>query len=208
MNRAPREVLLDAVVRLVASDGLDGATVRRVAREAAVSIGMVQHHFPTKDAMVLAAMESVSSSVVGRARAASDGPGDPGETLRSLAGELVPLDNVRGGEGRVWLAFVARAAVVPELRAVHARYWQELEDVLTRLLAAHRHGEDTGATVPADRDGSGPERADARLLLAVLDGLAVGGLVESQRLSPGNIRRVLDPFLDVLLTPERRSGGH
>lgn len=187
MSNASRTHVVDTVVRLVAAHGVEAATVRRVAAEAGVSIGMVQHHFPTKDAMLRAAMEAAGASFRARAQRACAGLG-AAPALRALARELLPLDAARGDEGRVWLAFVARAAVDPVVRAAHAEGWQQLEDHLTGLLAAHR-----------GRDEAGVDRDDARLLLAVLDGLAVGGLVEHARLAPERIVAVVDAHLDAVL---------
>ena len=36
--------------------------MRKVATRAGVSIGAVQHHYPTKDAMLIAAMDAVSAA--------------------------------------------------------------------------------------------------------------------------------------------------
>jgi len=50
----------EVVARLVADEGLEAVSVRTVAAEARVSIGTVQHYFPTKDAMLLHAQAQVT----------------------------------------------------------------------------------------------------------------------------------------------------
>ncbi|GAA2998620.1 helix-turn-helix domain-containing protein [Streptosporangium longisporum] len=47
----PRERIRDAALRQFALLGFKGATVRGIAADAGVSPGLVQHHFPTKDAL-------------------------------------------------------------------------------------------------------------------------------------------------------------
>ena len=48
---------------VLVAEGFEGVSVRKVAARAGVSIGAVQHHFPTKDAMLAAAMERASAAV-------------------------------------------------------------------------------------------------------------------------------------------------
>src|SRR5690625_7964746 len=49
------QLVLDGAVRVLVRDGLDGLSVRRVATEAKFSIGAVQHHFSTKEALLVVA---------------------------------------------------------------------------------------------------------------------------------------------------------
>ena len=133
----PRARLDAAVTALVAEEGVAGVSVRKVAARAGVSIGMVQHHHPTKRAMLAAASEAVSRSFAARAEAAVEGL-PPREALRELCRQLLPLDAARAAEGRVWLAFVAAAVVDDDLAARHTEGWQEVEDLLAGLVARCR----------------------------------------------------------------------
>ncbi|MER7577834.1 TetR family transcriptional regulator [Streptomyces sp. NPDC126514] len=48
-NAAPaRRRIVDAVVRIIGQDGIAALTNRRIAREAAVSLGSITYHFPTQ----------------------------------------------------------------------------------------------------------------------------------------------------------------
>jgi AcrR family transcriptional regulator len=51
-------VLRSARARFVA-DGVEGASLRRIAKDAKTSIGMVYYYYPTKDALFLAVVEDV-----------------------------------------------------------------------------------------------------------------------------------------------------
>jgi AcrR family transcriptional regulator len=74
---ALREELLDACVRLVASEGIGAVSLRRVAREAGVSPGAPYHHFPDRAAL-LAAISTRGFERLGEslrtARSAESGP--------------------------------------------------------------------------------------------------------------------------------------
>lgn len=59
-TRAMRSRLLEATVELLAERGWSGTTTTLVSKRAGVSRGAQLHHFPTKDALVLAAVEHLS----------------------------------------------------------------------------------------------------------------------------------------------------
>lgn len=69
-----RARLLEAARRVVVAQGLSGATVSEIAREAGISAGFVHYYFGGKDALLLAARETISEEVRA-AGAAFDAPG-------------------------------------------------------------------------------------------------------------------------------------
>ena len=183
-----RQAITEAAVHLVATHGLEGASVRKVAAQAGVSAGLVQHHFPTKQALLLAAMHQVDAAVQQRLEPLGNDGHSAAEHLRALALELIPLDETRTTEARVWLAFVAAAPANPAIAQTHAATWQELADAFTRLLT-HHHGRDR------------PEVDRATLLLAGLDGLAVTALAEPQRLPPARLLTLAEHLVEQALSP-------
>lgn len=186
MTSSPSVALLDTVAKLIVRDGLDAVSVRRVATAAGVSIGGVQHHFPTKDAMLLAAMDRVVAESTGQLERIVTGQ-PPAEALRSSVHLLAGL-GPGGRDGTVlWLAFVARACSDATIAARHARQWAQAEALFADLLTA------AGAT--------GGARDRAAELLALVDGIAVALALEPARLPPERARRLLDAAVDRLLSP-------
>jgi TetR/AcrR family transcriptional regulator, regulator of biofilm formation and stress response len=61
--------LLEATLRIIGRNGLDGVTHRAVAAEAGMSVGAVTHHFATRDILVDAALQYALSRELGRLRA-------------------------------------------------------------------------------------------------------------------------------------------
>jgi TetR/AcrR family transcriptional repressor of bet genes len=161
------ERMADAVLRALVADGFEGVSVRRVAALAGVSIGAVQHHFPTRDAMLGAAMDLSADRF--RARLAERiSPDMPAaEHLAELAAALISADD--RDISVTWLLRLARAAVDESTAARHRADWLAIEDVLRRTIAA---------AAPALDD-----RAAAVELLALLDGLACSVAVEPDRVS-------------------------
>lgn len=119
-HEARRSRLSEVVCDLVAERGLEAVSVRTVASAAGVSIGAVQHYFPTKDAMLLAAHEHANAEVSARAEAAAADAASPREALRAILLSLLPGDDASRRIIRVFIAFETRALSSPEL-AEHAR---------------------------------------------------------------------------------------
>ena len=75
-SRATRQRLLDAAIDSLVDRGWKHSTVAEVAERAGVSRGAAQHHFPTREALMTAAVEHIT---VQRGAAISD------DTARELA---------------------------------------------------------------------------------------------------------------------------
>src|SRR5690606_3166233 len=66
MSHDAKEKIVTAMIELISEQGFEGLSVRGVASRASVSIGAVQHHFPTKVRMLEAAMTAVASRAAQR----------------------------------------------------------------------------------------------------------------------------------------------
>ena len=188
----PSDRLLDCVLDLLVGEGYEGISIRRVATAAGVSIGAVQHHFATKDALLAAAMDRVSQQFQERLeRRIAPGAG-PAEWLRAVADELVSTGEERRPASVIWLVRMARAAVHEPTAEVHRREWQQVEDLLAQLVAAARP--DLAEQVVRD---------EATVLLALLDGLAGAVAVEPGRVPAERAEALVARHLDALLDPAR-----
>lgn len=58
-RRSTRENLKDAAIRLGVRDGIDGASIRTIAREVGITEGAVYKHFTNKDELIRAAYTGV-----------------------------------------------------------------------------------------------------------------------------------------------------
>jgi AcrR family transcriptional regulator len=159
---ARRRELADAACRVIARNGLGGTTLAHVAEESGWSIGSIRHYFPNKDELVASALWRVGERVDDRIRRRTAG-GMTLNELRIAATELLPLDADRREEALVHLAFIAQAAVVPELAEAAEGAAQRLQEP---LAARFTHAIQTGE-LPAHLDA---EHEAARLRV-LLDGL-------------------------------------
>lgn len=180
-----RDALAATVSAVVAQQGLEAVTVRRIAQDSGIAIGTVQYYFPTKDAMIAAAFARVVERTRDRLRQIDTSAG-PRVTMQIALGQLLPLDEQRRDEARVNLAFAARATVSAELQARQLDLLQGIHSELETVLL-----EVTG-------DGS-RSRSDARILLAGVDGLAQHAVSAPGLLSTTELEAGRDRLIDALL---------
>ncbi len=181
-----RQRLLDALVVITAERGLDQASIREVAAEAGVSIGTVQYYCRSKDEMLQMAFEYVIERIIARASAVEQ-TGVVGCVLRRGLLELLPLDELRGVESRVYLAFAARAAVSPQLAQVQHSLLGQMRAACARAFALAR---DRGEAVA----GLDPDMAAAGTA-AMVDGLLLHLLTDPTGLPADTAIAVLDAHL-------------
>ena len=67
---ARRKTLIEATIECLKRYGHDGLSIRKISAQAEVSIGLINHHFPTKDALVAEAYRSFNNELVGSLRQA------------------------------------------------------------------------------------------------------------------------------------------
>ena len=83
-NSAARERLLDTAARIFYAEGINTVGVSRIVDEARVTLATFYRHFPSKQDLVLAYLQSVHDDFVGRAAAAEETAEDPSDVLRSI----------------------------------------------------------------------------------------------------------------------------
>jgi AcrR family transcriptional regulator len=189
---ARRRELADAACRVIARNGLGGTTLAHVADEAGWSIGSIRYYFPNKDELVASALWRVGERVDDRIRRRT-GEGMAMSDLRIAATELLPLDDDRREEALVHLAFLAQAAVAPELSDASEGAAQRLQEPLATRIA---HLVLTG-DLPAQLDA---EETAARLRV-LLDGLRVQLVTTPRQTTPQWAMSVLDDYLAALAAP-------
>lgn len=104
-----REAIGVVVADLIDELGLDLVSIRLVADRAGVSIGAVQHWFPTKDALLLHAHRQVSEAIAELADAAVVGVDDPRSALRAILLVMLPTNPTVARLLKVFVAFETRA---------------------------------------------------------------------------------------------------
>jgi AcrR family transcriptional regulator len=186
LDTAARDrAVIDAAWRLLARDGVEALTIRRVAAEAGLAPSSLRYTFPTQADIRSRAVGAVSerlterlaelpASLTGRAWA------------RAALLELLPLDEQRRLEMHVFLALGMAAVTDARLLPLWNEADATVREVCARAVAAV--GEVAG------------ERVD--LVHALVDGLALHLLVRPGADGEGAARAAIDLFLsDVRRSP-------
>jgi TetR/AcrR family transcriptional repressor of bet genes len=172
-HHARRVAIAQSVWDLMARSGIQGVTMRNVAAHARMSLGQLQHYFPTKDALLTCAYELVTEQVANRVSTREDPVVDedptPRDVVRNALIEMLPLDEERADDARVWVTYLARSSAKYDAAHLVRKTHTELMDFIVDQL---RRGQRAGA-VPVHLK---PCR-EARTLLALLDGLTIHVLI-------------------------------
>lgn len=189
-NRRPRETAVtEAVLAIVAQRGLDQVSVREVATAAGVSIGTVQHYFPTKQRMLAAAYTETVRRIRARLEALPLGA-DPRRNMTLVLRELLPLDEQRRTETRVYLAFAAAAATSPSLAEIQQSVLTELHTALTDAFAQAWSNAATRTRC----------RLAAHATIALADGLALHAVTTTGWLRSRRLTATADLVIEALLS--------
>ncbi|MFC9692041.1 TetR/AcrR family transcriptional regulator [Kribbella sp. NPDC056951] len=166
-----RTAIVEAVFALVDTGGVDQVTVRRVADQAGVSIGRVQHYFPTKDDLLHAAFTAIND--LGAARVQQQATAEPADVLHAVLTVLIPRTEDDRRLFRIQQSFETYALTNPELAKHLKQGYTDLAALFTLLL-----------------DG---QQAEAQQLLATAIGLST--LVITNTMTPGQADRILRRLL-------------
>ncbi|MER5321587.1 TetR/AcrR family transcriptional regulator [Streptosporangium roseum] len=191
-----RDELVRAVWEVISRDGVEGATVRKVAEAAGVSVGGLRHYFDTQRGLLSFAAQAVGRSVAKRiaGHLHADLPGV--ERAQLLLEELLPLDENRRVEVDVWLACLVRSHVDESLAELRGTSWAG-ERYICRLAIASCHDMPLPERMDQEFADADLERQAMRLHLFV-DGLTLQTATYPQRFTPQGIRATVRDELRLL----------
>ncbi len=165
--QSTRERLIEATFAVVARSGLEATSVKMIAAEAGITPGLLHYHFPTKDALLEAALRRAAEDY-GERLAALRAAHPPGRIVAAYLEEGRRAVDENAAFFRVRLAFAARALSDPGLGSVVRELNQVAIDETAALLAADR------GVVAAEA----ADRRRATLLKACFDGVMLAYLLD------------------------------
>jgi TetR/AcrR family transcriptional repressor of bet genes len=172
-----RELLVAATLRCLARDGHAGISVRRIATEAGVSVGLLNHHFGSIDALIADTYHKLASELTSALRQEIQQAGTPAEKMDTfLVGSFSPrvMDPKLLG---VWVVFWSLIRHSDDVSQSHEKSYRAYLDLLRSLL------DDLAAS-------EGFVIHDTRLaaigLSAMLDGLWLEWCLNPDTFSPAN----------------------
>lgn len=196
MSRVPaeqrREQLIEATIELAIREGLAAASVRRIADEANVSLGVVHYCFSSKEALLNAVAESFVTPILGPIREAIEQADQTSLEETSQAAFEAFWNVTQEAPGRQLLSYELTAWSIrgdsEAARLLYQTYTEVIEGFLTQGLGLK------------DRPGL-PLRTLARMILTITDGVSLGWLVDrDDQLA----RDLLNTFIRLLVLAARQ----
>lgn len=172
-----RAELAAIALRVVAREGLDALTFRRIAAAAEASTTILTHYFAGKDDLLLATFRLAavrSGERFDRVRGA-------GGDLRACLESILPLDAERRDEWRVRACFWAASIGDARLAAEEKRFVRSAHTRVETMLREGYEGMDDAEVAPA-----------ARRLITLVHGLGARNAVDARAWPAAEQRRLLD----------------
>ena len=182
-----RDEILSATGRVIARDGIAGATIRAIASEAKCSRGILGHYFHDKQDILGSALVHSHRRVVARMDAAAAGLAGLA-ALRAVMLETLPMDEERDLEAQIEISFWGRALGNAGLRKLQHN---EFDRFYARLRSLVQEAADRGELQP----GYDVDLA-AHQLVVLIDGISAERVLYRDRVLPGRQVEMLDRLLD------------
>src|SRR5690554_7656086 len=135
--------IAEATWKVIVEEGIENATVRKIAQASNLSVGALRHYFSSQTELLRFSMELVSNRVMERVEARRNSVDQLSfELLTEGVSEVLPIDEERKIEMEVWLAFSAKVLVDTKLRELsnkvrseeHTSELQSRPHLVCRLL--------------------------------------------------------------------------
>lgn len=177
--------LVEATLKCLAEHGHAGVSVRRIAAQAGVSAGLVNHHFDGIEALVAAAYEKLSKDLLADVMARVEREDDPRRRLSAYFAAIFSDAVLDPGLLKIWVVFWSLLPHAEPLKLIQKRMWSDYRGSIERELAACPTSDPAfdAATV-------------ALGLAALMDGLWLQGCLDPGSYRPADAIALCERFTD------------
>lgn len=173
--------VLDALVHVIARDGLEAASIDGLAAELDVTVAELTTHFPSKDELLQAAMDHIIAGFRRRFEAMEAATPSVRDRFEQMCMALACVTDDGREAAIVWLWFAAKSTSNDEFAKNYQGAWKRLEERLEKIVAE---------IYPELHAGS-----ESALLLATLDGIALARASEPPRMPPNRAAYLVENAL-------------
>jgi AcrR family transcriptional regulator len=184
-----RGLIIRAAQDIIAEQGYPAASARTVAARCGISPGTLTYHFPSMDALLVAALREASIDYTDTAIDASRSLPGAHERLMSLIDAALPSNPGALRNWRLWMEYWARASHFSELADVHSERYAEWRSTFEQIVAS---GVERGEFRAVDPAGT------ALVIVALLDGLGLQTVIGDAAVTVGTAHAILDDYVGSL----------
>jgi AcrR family transcriptional regulator len=186
-----RQALIEATIECLKRYGHEGLSIRRISAQAKVSIGLINHHFPTKDALVAEAYRHFNNELVGGLRrAVLETIGSPRKQLSAFLRASFSPPNLDSDVLAVWVVFWGLYRHSKDIQRVQSETYLGYVDLLREMLGK------------LEKE-SGKLRFNLRLaaigLTAMIDGLWLEWCLDPAAFEPDEAVKLCEAWIERLV---------
>ncbi|PAE23702.1 MULTISPECIES: TetR/AcrR family transcriptional regulator [Bacillaceae] len=181
-----KHILAKAAWRVIKKEGIEGASVRKIAEEAGLSPGSLRHYFSNQSELLAYSMNLVSERVKIRIQNAPFTE-DHFENMILVLGELLPLDEERRLEMEVWIAFNIKALVDPNLAELSSRVYDEMKEGIRKVIE--------GLKLMGISRSDLKAAEEVERLYALIDGLALHAVMKPDLFTESKMKGIIRTHL-------------
>ncbi|MCT1904253.1 TetR/AcrR family transcriptional regulator [Oceanobacillus sojae] len=184
-----RKLIAEAAWKIIEKEGIEKASIRRVAAEAGMSPGALRHYFSTKDEMLLFIIEYYIEE--GKKRSDhKEWSKNPLQAVEEVLLELVPIDEEKKIETSVWWIFALRSLTSDALKEKKDEMTDGTYDLANSMIKILTLKGILSESVNADLESS--------RLSALIEGLSFHTLLRPDVYTPEKVKEVISYHLKTL----------
>ena len=119
-----RRLLVAATTRSIAQHGYSGTTIERICAEGGVSRGLINHHFGSKEGLILAAYQQLCDTWTAYTLDGIKDTQDPAQALRTCIAKNFDTKIFNTDNLRIWLGFWSVIPKYPKLNKLDCALYQ------------------------------------------------------------------------------------
>ena len=108
-SESRREEVLLVASRVIMREGLEGASLRRIAREGGFTTGVLTHYFVDKRELIAACFEFTTTRFLESSRRRLAAAASADEHMATFIRMYIPPDEAQRGEWRLWFELCSQA---------------------------------------------------------------------------------------------------
>lgn len=184
-----RKLIAEAAWRIIENEGIEKASIRRVAAEAEMSPGALRHYFSTKDEMLLFIIEYFIEEGNKRSEY-KEWSKNPIQAVEEVLLELVPIDEEKKIETSVWWIFALRSLTSDALKEKKDEMTTGTYDLANSMIKILTLKGILSDSVNADLEGN--------RLSALIEGLSFHALLRPDVYTPEKVKEVISYHLKTI----------
>lgn len=175
-----KQMIAEAAWKVILDQGMEGASVRNIAKEANLSLGSLRYYFSTQEELLSFARDLVYQKTAERMGRVFKLDMPPKEKIVQVLLDLMPADGETRLEAEVRLVFKVHARHKKEkFDAQKDSVYLAIKEVMSYLVLLNLLDKEADLHLETER------------MYSLLDGLALDGMIRPELLEANKLKRII-----------------